>query len=209
MLHLVSKKNLVALLNCLESFEKGPRDPLTILNSFKTFEYEPSVEFANIIEKVKESIGAGITDKASKIFAFSIWMKIFPIEMQLQLSLMEINDFPNKIQLERIDNMYSKFRNSETSTSQPIVSNESQLITKLDNILNRLTILENKQSTPAYPNTHYQPQRNLPWTNRETNPTQRPFTATNNPNFCFYHNSFGTRARKCTQPCTFHQQSKN
>ncbi len=44
MLHVVGNKNLNALLTCLENFEKGPRDPLSILNAFKTFQYEPSVE---------------------------------------------------------------------------------------------------------------------------------------------------------------------
>jgi hypothetical protein len=28
-----------------------------------------------------------------------------------------------------------------------------------------------------------------------------------NPNHCFYHQSFGAKARKCEQPCTFHQEN--
>jgi hypothetical protein len=27
-----------------------------------------------------------------------------------------------------------------------------------------------------------------------------------NPNHCFYHQKFGAKARKCEQPCTYHQE---
>jgi len=48
---------------------------------------------------------------------------------------------------------------------------------------------------------HARHRSRTPGRNRARSPSR------GNPNHCFYHQKFGAKARKCEQPCTFHQEN--
>ncbi len=221
LLQLVHDKKLDELLSFLETFDKAPVDLLSVLTSCKNFEYDPSIEYSRIVDKVKTSIGKGITDKAAKIVSYGILVNMFPPHIQTQLALLDVIDHPNQDQLARIDRMYHKYTSESTgqqSSSSHIIanSNESVLISKLDTIMSRLTVLESRfQQTPAanpipiqqritYPQQQPNTSRHYPNPNMQ----QQRFVRTDNPNYCYYHNMYGPRAHKCVAPCTYNR-SKN
>ncbi len=230
LLRMVKNKNLHDTLSFLGDFDKGLSDPLSLLRCCTHLEYDPSIEFTKIFDKIKDTIGKGITDKAAKIFAYQILLNMFPASLQIQITLLDVNDFPNTDQLARIDRMYKKYNSEKNKQNMPldtsplmnnsVPNQQSQILNKIDSIMSRLSIFEANQ-TPA---SSSQPRNN--W--RQTEPTNitryparnnqfqyqnrnttNPYQTADNPNFCFFHNRFGIRARRCTQPCSYPQTSKN
>ncbi len=226
LLKIVKEKKLDDLLSFLDDFERVPIDPMTILKSFKEFQYSPSLEFSLIVEKIREVIGPGINKKAAQIFAYSIFLNMFPASLQVPLALLEIKDFPNADQLTCIVRMFDKHMSLQTSAKSTIVTpaidhqdSNILVLAKLDNILSRLNILENRDQNIPTTSTRQQwtpPIQSYTAPNRNNyRPYQaKPYTPqrwqqASNPAHCFFHNKFGSDAFKCTPPCSFPKTSKN
>lgn len=176
---------------------------------------------SQLLREMKEIAEDLFTENVLK----TLWLQKLPTAMQSILMVSNSNLDDLAVIADQIKSINSYENESVSSTN--ISTEIHKMEEKINNIAIQIEAFQ-KNSRPVTPpfSHNYQYKSPFPthkqgWVNNTTrfpnnqHPFQRqpnityPSHSTTNNSYCWYHNTFGRKARQCTPPCSFNIQSKN
>lgn len=148
---------------------------------------------SQLLAKMKDLAGQSFGDPALK----SLWLNRLPTQTQ---AILAVSSEP----LEKLAQMADKIHELAPPTpfqiqamhQDPHSSAHAPWQQQIDMLADKLEKL-----TASINRTHGRPFR--PRSRSRSRSNQRSKNDNNNKNYCFYHNRFGAKAHKCTQPCSY------
>lgn len=151
---------------------------------------------SQLLRKMKDLSGQDLSEDAIR----SLWLQRLP--QQLQTILSASQDTLPQLAI-TADRVFEVSQLSTTTTISTVTSPELPGLSNLQQQLADLTMQVNQ----------LQRQLHRPRSSSPHNSRQRSSSPQNKLDLCWYHRKFGTKARKCQQPCSenkhFSQQSGN
>lgn len=153
--------------------------------------------------------GTGVQDE----FLFSIWSRRLPTHVnailaaQKSLSLDEAADMADKICEVMSMNTQQVASTSRSNGSNLTSNNLDDMLQKMEErILARVQDGVEHQLAQLGIDRQRQPRGRSPQRGnnfRQRSRSRRQFSQSRNPGICWYHDTFGGKARKCIEPCNF------
>lgn len=147
---------------------------------------------------------AGQSDSISDKLITQLWMRKLPTQIQVSLKTLPNPDI--KTLLSMADSIYEIIQTNNQGQVQAIFSSFEQPqhdhISRLENQIKILTeTIEKLNTHPNYSNTH--PNSSNRSRSRYRSRSKSNTNQSNSSGICWYHDKFGTKAKKCISPCNF------
>ncbi|XP_052747099.1 uncharacterized protein LOC128199868 [Bicyclus anynana] len=178
--------------------ESKNRQLQKLISEMELGEQKPS----QLLRRMRELAKDSIPDDTLRI----LWQGHLPSSVRAVLAVSEIKELEHLSSI--ADNVYETTRTTHnvSEITQPPTTDTDRILAEIAKLTVKVNELERSRSRSRPRRWNYDRSRSASRTRDPSEPRRTP----DSPGWlCFYHNRFRGKARKCTEPCAWKNQSEN